>query len=77
MDIAIHWGILRYVRKEIGANAIILVAAIVFDLIVLGAFIWVKIQSDILVIYAAIVGLILIILGEHWFLKSHESGEQH
>lgn len=77
MDIAIHWGVLRYVRKEIGANAMILVSAIFFDLIVLGAFIWVKLQSDILVIYSAIVGLILIILGEHIFLKSHKSGGQH
>jgi len=77
MDISIHWGILRYVRKEIGANPIILVAAIVFDLIVLGAFTWVKIQSDILVIYASVIGLVLIILGEHWFLKTHESQDQH
>jgi amino acid transporter len=72
MDIAIHWGILRHVRQEIGANAVILITAIVFDLIVLGALIWVKTQSDVLVIYAAIVGLVVIIVGEHFFLKNHE-----
>ncbi len=77
MDIAIHWGIFRNVRKEIGANPVILVAAMAFDVIVLGAFIWVKIQSDIVVIYASIIGLVLIILGEYWFLRSHESQEQH
>lgn len=72
MDIAIHTGVFRYVRKEIGANARILLATMVFDLVVLGAFIWAKIRSDVLLIYAAIVGLVLIILGERWFLKSHE-----
>jgi amino acid transporter len=39
MDIAIHWGVLRYLRKEIGANPIVLISAIVLDAIVLGAFI--------------------------------------
>jgi amino acid transporter len=77
MDIAIHWGILRHVRKEIGANPIILIAAIGFDVIVLGAFIWVKIQSDVLVIYASIVGLVLIAAGEYWFLNTNKTQERH
>ena len=76
MDMAIHWGILRHLRKEIDANAAILIAAICFDLIVLSAFVWVKIQSDILVIYASIIGLVLIFGGEHWFLKTRKSQEQ-
>lgn len=75
MDIAIHWGILRHARKEINANAAILAAAICFDLIVLGAFMWVKMQSDILVIYASIIGLLLIFSGEYWFLKTRDTQE--
>jgi len=72
MDIAIHWGIFRYVRKEIGANGAILLTAIALDVIVLIAFIWVKLQSDVLVIYASIIGLILILAGERWFLSNRQ-----
>ena len=69
MDIAIHWGILRHVRGEIGASAVILVTAIILDVIVLLAFLWVKLQSDVLVIYASAIGLLLILAGERWFLS--------
>lgn len=72
MDIAIHWGIFRYVRQEAKANGLILLIAIVLDVVVLSAFIWIKIHSDILVIWASIVGLIFIFFGEKWFLTSRE-----
>ena len=70
MDIAVHWGIFRYLRKEINASPVILVTAIVLDLIVLVAFIIVKAQSDMLVILSAIVGLFLVFLGERLFIGS-------
>jgi amino acid transporter len=69
MDIAIHWGVLRHVRKEIDANPVILVTAITLDVIVLIAFLWVKLQSDVLVIYAAVLGLVFIFAGERYFLS--------
>lgn len=72
MDIAIHWGIFRYVRKEIGANGAILVTAMVMDVVVLIAFLWVKLLSDVLVIYASIVGIVLILAGERWFLSNRQ-----
>lgn len=68
INIAIHWGIFRHVKKEFNANAVILGAAICIDLIVLGAFIWLRIQSDILIIFALIFGRLLIFGGEYWFL---------
>ncbi len=77
MDIAIHWGILRYVREKIGANLIILICAITFDVIVLGAFIWIKIQSDMLVIYASLIGLVLIFGGERWYLSASDAKENN
>ena len=47
MDIGIHWGILRNLRKEIKANAAIIVIAIILDLIVLGAFLkWFLKKTD-------------------------------
>jgi hypothetical protein len=73
MDIAIHWGVLRHLRKEIGANPIVLVSAIVLDTVVLGAFLVVKAQSDPLVLYVSAVGLVLIFAGERLFL--HRSDE--
>jgi len=73
MDIAVHWGILRYNRQEIRANAAILVTAIVLDTVVLVALLAIKLQSDRLVIYAAIAGLLLVFVGERFFLKSRRS----
>ncbi len=69
MDIGIHWGILKNLRKEIRANAAIICAAIILDLIVLGAFLWIKISSDLLVVVVAILLTIFVFTGEKWFLK--------
>lgn len=69
MDIGIHWGILKNLRKEIRANAAIIGAAIILDLVVLGAFLWIKISSDLLVVVVAVVLTILVFAGEKWFLK--------
>lgn len=69
MDIAVHWGILRRLRHDIGASAIVLGAAITFDLVVLGALLIVKAQSDLLVIYASLIGIAVIFGGERFFLR--------
>ncbi len=69
MDIAVHWGVLRYLRKEIKANAVILIVAIAFDVIVLGAFLIVKASTDMMVIYAALVGILIVFIGERFFLR--------
>lgn len=71
MDIAVHWGVFRYLRYKINANAFVLITAIVVDVVVLGAFLWVKVQSDMLVIYVAIAGVFLIFVGERLFLRTH------
>jgi len=75
MDIAIHWGVLRHLRKEVKANAAILITAIILDVIVLGAFLWVKAQSDMLVIWASLVGLALIFAGERIFIHQYQNEE--
>ncbi len=69
MDIAMHWGVYRKLREEIGANGIVLITAIVLDVIVLGALIYVKGIADPVLLIVAACGLILIFLGEKWFLK--------
>jgi amino acid transporter len=69
MDIAVHWGVLRHLRKEVNANAGILITAILFDVIVLSAFLIVKASTDMMVIYAAVVGILIIFVGERFFLR--------
>lgn len=69
MDIAIHWGVLRHLRKEVGANPVILLTAIILDIVVLIAFIYIKWESDPLIIWTALTGIFLISVGEVIFLK--------
>ena len=55
MDMIVHWGVLRYMRKEVGANPVVVVLALLFDAIVLVAFTIMKLQTDpAIVAYAAI-----------------------
>ena len=69
MDIMIHWGVLRHLRKDIQANAMIIITAIILDLLVLGAFVWVKGTQDLLVVIVEAVLMTLIFLGEKIFLN--------
>ena len=70
MDIGIHWGVLKNMRKEINARASILYTAILLDCIVLAAFLWIKASNDLLVVIVAAILMVLIFLGEKWFLKN-------
>ncbi len=76
MDIAIHWGVLRHLRKEVGANPVIPVMAIVLDLIVLGGFLWAKIASDPLVLIVAAAVMAAILIAEFFFLRTRPSEGQ-
>jgi amino acid transporter len=75
MDIIVHWGVFRYLRKEINASAFILIAAILLDIVVLGAFLMIKAQTDMMVIYAAFTGIILVFAGERVFLRRVQKEE--
>ena len=70
MDIAVQWGVFRYLRHEINANAFVLLAAIVLEVVVLAALLVIKASTDMVVIYAALAGIILIFAGERLFLRS-------
>ncbi|WP_457594590.1 APC family permease [Hydrogenimonas sp.] len=70
MDIAIHWGVLRHLRRQIEAHAAILVTAIVFDIVILATFLAMKAASDMTVIYAAAAGVALVVIGERFFLRT-------
>lgn len=72
MDMAIHWGVLRHLRKDVGANAAILITALAMDAAVLGALLVTKGGSDPLVLIVSAVGFVLIFGGEWWFLRNKE-----
>ena len=69
MDVIIHWGVMRKLHAEISARTAVLIAAIVFDLVALGAFVAIKWQSDPLIILIGASGIALIFLLEFAFLK--------
>lgn len=75
MDIAIHWGLLRHLKEKVKANAVIVVSAIALDVVVLIAFIAIKLRSDQLVIWAAAAGLSLIVGFEYLFLRRTMSNQ--
>ncbi len=80
MDIAVHWGVLRYLRHEIGARLSILIAAIILDFIVLAGFIWIKIFSDPLVVGVAGAVMLAILIVEVLFLRHNPivpKGDNH
>ena len=70
MDIAVQWGVLRYLADDIGANKFIVISAIFLDALVLVALLAVKATTDPVVIYASIIGLALIFAGERLFLRA-------
>lgn len=69
MDIVIHWGVFRFLRKEVKAKAYILITAIVLDVVVLASFLWVKASTDITVIVVSLIIIAFIFLGEWFFLR--------
>jgi hypothetical protein len=69
LTIAVHWGILRHLRQEIGARSGVLIGAIVLDLIVVTGFMWINISGDLLVVGIACVLMLAILTVEVLFLR--------
>lgn len=73
MDIVIHWGVFRYLRQDVEAQGWVLLSAIFFDVVVLGAFLMMKANSDPWIIAIAFVGIIIIIGFEKYYLSGNRS----
>ncbi|MEO8092422.1 MAG: APC family permease [bacterium] len=71
MDIAIHWGILRHLRSRIKVRPAIVATAIVLDVIILAAFLWVKASADPLILYVSGAAIAAVVIGERLFMRSH------
>ncbi len=75
MDIAIHWGLFRYLRTETKTNPVIPLIAIMLDVIILSAFILMKFQNDPLVIYVSLAGFVAILIAQRLFMITHTDTE--
>ena len=71
MDVAIHWGVVRHLRDEVGARSVFPIIAIILDLTVLAGFVWVKINSDALVVGVAGAVMLAILILEALFLRNN------
>ncbi|MGE0651569.1 MAG: APC family permease [Alphaproteobacteria bacterium] len=71
MDIAIHWGLFRYLLKDTKANPIIPVIAILLDVVILGIFLLLKYESDPLVIIVSLIGFVAILISQRLFMITH------
>lgn len=75
MDMAVHWGVLRHVREKVNATRWVPITAIVLDILILGAFLWMKVNSDMLVIWVALGGIAFVFAGERLFLTWDDDAE--
>ncbi len=75
MDVAIHWGMIRHLRREVKAHTVFPATAILLDIVALGAFLLVKAQSDPLVVGVALVGFVSILFAQRLFMITHTDSE--
>ena len=69
MDILIHWGVYRYLRHKVGARGWILITAISLDVLVLGVFSMMKMESDPLIAIIAVIAIAAVFGYERVFLS--------
>ncbi|MCB1118294.1 MAG: amino acid permease, partial [Chlamydiia bacterium] len=62
-------------RKEVQAKSYVLITAMLLDVVVLTAFVWVKASVDITVILVSLAIMVLIFLGERLFLHNMKGAE--
>ncbi|WP_061963044.1 APC family permease [Demequina aurantiaca] len=71
MDIALQWGVLRHLRKDVDAKAWIIVAALAADVTALVAFVLIRGAQTPWVIVGAVVATIVVFSFEAWYLRRH------
>lgn len=75
MDIAVHWGLFRFLRKEVRFNPLAPLLALLFDTAILIAFIILKFKSDPLVLIVSFAGILIVIVAERLFMKTHTDSD--
>lgn len=69
MDMIVHWGVWRIMRREIKANGMVVLTALALDAVVLGAFTIMKLRSDPAIVIIAIVSIITVFVLQRIYLS--------
>jgi len=69
MDITVHWGVLRHLHDDVGANRGGVGTAIALDVLVLGALLIIKGSSDPLIVVVSLVSIAVVVAFEHFYLR--------
>ena len=80
MDMVVHWGVFRFLRREVGAAAPVLLTALCFDAAVLFAFTTMKLRSDPLIVLYAAVAICAVFAFERFYLsrwRAPRTGHEH
>lgn len=77
MDIIVQWGVYRHLRNEINVSSGIVLGAIGLDLIVLSAFVWIKINSAPWIVWMAIGTITVVFLLERLYLGTRDAMPLH
>lgn len=80
MDMIVHWGVLRFMRKEVEAKALIIVFALIFDAVVLVAFTAMKLQSDPTIVLYAVIAIASVFAFQRAYLSrwtAPQPGQDH
>ncbi len=75
MDAAIHWGVFRHLREDVGANPVMPLLAIFLNLLLMLGFVVTKWDEDPFILAVALAVMASIWLVEHYFLKTHDSSD--
>lgn len=70
MDMAVHFGVWRFRRREIGASGLVLLSALGLDAIVLAAFTALKLQQDPLIVLIAALSITAVFGLERLYLSA-------
>ena len=73
MDIAIQWGVLRHLWRQVEAIRTVIVTAIVLDVAALGAFVAIKGTADPAIVVIGVAGIAAVFGFERWFLQSRRT----
>ncbi|HLR59327.1 MAG TPA: APC family permease [Pseudogracilibacillus sp.] len=79
MDMIIHWGLLTKLKNDVDANPFIISTALILDALVLIAFLWVKVKTDILIVIVSLIVMLITYFGIKWFLNAnkHQTKSNH
>ncbi|MFC4346505.1 APC family permease [Kordiimonas lipolytica] len=70
MDIIIHWGVFRHLRRDVSAAIWVLIVAMVLDALMLGAFIFIKGSTDPFIIIVSASSIAAVFAFERFYLRN-------